>query len=551
MRGLLATRLLRFALALGAAGPAIAQIPADLPGGGALPGETVVIPSLRGIVTVPDAGGAALRVPRGFSGLDVSRTPALDDPAARQVLAFFVGKPASIASLDRLAISVRSWLRLSGQPFVTAYVPPQDVTDGVVRLVVQPARLEGELEVQGAAHFGEQAYRDAVPAKPGAPIDARAVADGVERLNQNPFRSVTVIARPGDQPGTTRLALRVRDERPWRYTLGYSNTGTRATDEDRLSFSALWGDAFGRGDQMGYSFAADPRFERSLAHSAHYTTVFRSLSSLTVYGSYSEIEADLPAPIAQKGKSWQVGARYAMPLGHGAWRPTLALSGDFKYSDNNLEFAQIPVVDNVTHVVQAGARLSATRRTETGGAALGAALFVSPGGVTSRNSDAAFDVSRAGARARYAYVRLDARHEALLPGGFSTSVAATVQLAERPLLGTEQLNGGGAAGVRGYREASAFGDEGVVLNAELHFPGFAFDSDQARGDPFVFLDAASLREHPPFARSLRPASIGAGFNVQIGRGFSLSFAAGRQLEGLPANNGRRATHAHVNASLSF
>jgi hemolysin activation/secretion protein len=539
-----ALALLAFALACEA------QSQPDPSGTQALPGEQVVIPELRGVIAVPGADGARLAVPAGFSGVDTTRTPALRDPEAEKLLGFFLDKPASLQSLERLASAARTWLRTVGQQFVTAYVPPQDVTDGVVRLVVQRARLEGDIKVEGAKYFSAESYRAAVPAVAGQEIDGQALADGVERLNENPFRRATIAAEPGDAPGTTRLTLRARDERPYRFTLGYNNTGTRLTDEDRIAFSALWGDAFGRGDQLGYSFTADPRIKHSRSHAAHYTTIFPSRNSLTVYGSYSDVESILPEPLTQRGKSWQVGSRYTIPLRRGEWKPSLALSADFKYSDNTLEFAAIPVTDNETHVFQVGARWAVARQAQASATSFGAALYVSPGGVTGRNTNAAFEASRPEAKARYAYARFDARHVAALPAGFSVSVAGTLQIASVPLLGTEQLNGGGSTGVRGYREATAFGDEGVLVNTELHLPQVAFGEGSGVADWFAFFDAASLDTHGSASGSAALASMGIGLNLQLGQGLSLGLRVGKQLKALPGAD-RRSGHAHATLAYAF
>lgn len=542
------SRTLAFALCLAAGGGVQAQSGGVL-GTGALPGEKVVLPGLRGILTVPDAAGAALPVPAGFSGVDASRTPLVRDPGAEEVLRAFIGEPASLASLDRIAIGLRTWLRGSGHPFATAYVPPQDVTEGVVRVVVQRARLEGDLKVEGARHFPEAAYRAALPVRPGEEIEAQALADGIARLNENPFRRATLVAEPGDSPGSTRLALRAQDERPWRFTLGYANTGTRLTKEDRLSASVLWGDAFGRGDQLSYSFTADPGLQHSRQHAVSYLTVLPSLGSLSFYGSHAEVESILPQPLVQRGKSWQLGMRHSMSLGSGVWKQALALSADFKYADNTLEFAAIPVTNNETNIVQFGARWSGLRQGEDLSASLGAALYASPGGITDRNTDAAFNASRAGAKANYAYGRLDGRLVGALPRGFSWSVAGTLQRASGPLLGTEQMSGGGAGAVRGYREASAFGDQGVLVNSELRFPSLA--GEEARADPFVFYDVASLRDRGSTAGSTRLASVGAGLNVAAGSMFSASLRVGRQLKGIASSGFERDTRAHLSIAVNF
>ena len=91
--------------------------------------------------------------------------------------------------------------------------------------------------------------------------------------------------------------------------------------------------------------------------SLNYGTTFDSGKSLTLIGSASTTESALPLPMTQKGSSWQVGARYGIPLEKAAsgWERNLSLAADFKYSDNNLNFAAIPITNNAMDIVQFGA----------------------------------------------------------------------------------------------------------------------------------------------------------------------------------------------------
>jgi hemolysin activation/secretion protein len=544
---------LRFLALLALAGSLLAAEPAPAPDGTApLPGETVFIPELRGVICVPDRAATASPPPAGFTGVDISRTPLLADPAYADLIGRFLGKPMSFGSLDRLCIGLRMTLRVAGQPFVSVYSPPQEVTGGVIRLVVEPSRVDGELHVEGAKWFSEKSYRDAVPVEAGAAIDAAAIQAGVERLNRNPYRRVAIAAEPGSASGTTKLTLRAQENRPWAFNLGYNNAGTAVTDENRISAGLAWGNAFGRGDTLGYSLTADPAFEHSVGHSANYGTTFASGRSLTAFGSYSTIESALPVPLTQAGTSWQAGLRYGVPLAKtaGGWERNLSFAADFKYSDNTLEFAAIPITNNVTHVAQFGASLSLSRRGQTRNLAVTASLYASPGGLTNRNDDEAFGASRAEAKATYAYGKLDVQFVQRLPHGFSWTSTASVQLASGALLGTEQLNGGGSAAVRGYRESSAFGDDGLVLTNELHLPGFSPWKGRDRAVVFAFLDGAVLGTQGPGGDTAELASAGLGLNYRFGAHFSVRAAYGwtlKELESVSTPSGR----GHVSATLSF
>lgn len=537
--------LAAFALAGALSSPVRAQQLADSP-------APVTAPRVRAVVIVPDAT-VAVAVAPDFAGVDASSVPALRDVPLAAAVRPFLGAPIAVATLDALAQSVRSGLAASGRTLFLVHVPPQEVTGGVIRLVVQPARLDSEIGVEGAKWFSEESYRAAVPLAAGREIDVAALQAGVERLNRNPYRRVVVVAEPGAQAGTTKLVLRAQETRPWQVTAGYNNSGTAVTGEDRITAGFTWGNAFDRGDTLGYSLSANPDFEHSVSHSGNYGTTFRSGRSLAVFGSYGTIESALPAPLTQEGTSWQAGARYGLPLARtaGGWTRSLGLSADFKYSDNNLEFATIPITNNVTHIAQFGATFSLSHQSKPHQAALSASIYASPGGLGDANDDGAFEVSRPGAKAAYVYGRIEGRYARQLPGGISWSIAGSVQLAGGPLLGTEQLNGGGSGAVRGYRESSAFGDTGVLVNTELHLPGFALAKGRDQMDVFAFVDAASLRDHGPAPETTDLASAGVGANYRFGRHFSLRAAYGWRLREIPNLADQGSGRGHLSASVSF
>jgi hemolysin activation/secretion protein len=175
--------------------------------------------------------------------------------------------------------------------------------------------------------------------------------------------------------------------------------------------------------------------------------------------------------------------------------------------------------------------------------------YVSPGGLSARNRGRYFDASRAGAKAQYAYGKINLVHQRALGRGFSWQTAIEAQVANGALLGTEQLNGGGSAAVRGYRESSAFGDWGVVANNELHLPALKFGQPALALDAFAFFDFASLGLHEDDSMDLQ--SAGVGFNGQFSQALNVRAAIGWPLKTIATNAGDRSARGHVSANLSF
>lgn len=496
--------------------------------------EAPLLSALKGIVLVPDAAPASLE--RLAAGVDVSAVPLVQSPAIAAHLQQAIGQPASLASLQRLANGVTQLLREQGRPFVSVWIPPQDLSDDVVRLVVRPAVMEGPMQVIGAEYFSPESYLRWMRQRPGAEPNAAQLQEDIDWINRNPFRNATLAAAPGSMPDSTQLSLRVRERRTVRVFAGADNTGTASTNEQRIFAGFNWGNAFGRGDQLSYQYRVDPSRQHSITHSGSYLTDLPWRHWLALSAAWSETTPDLGPDFDQIGKSWQVGAQYHVPLpgfamDKAAFKQDFYVGLDFKYTNNNLEFVAIPVMDNKTDIAQMTLGYSLNREGANSSSFISPQLVLSPGGLMKYNNNQAFDGSRLGAHARYAYFRLDGEHSQRLPAGLRWDVRVNAQHSNSPLLGSEQIAGTGAYAVRGYPESQAFGDKGLVLRNELHLASLALGSSHDAGlDTFVFYDAAWLSAVGSDAHSTRLSSIGVGAALRLGSTVSMDMSIGHPLK---------------------
>ena len=542
--------------------PAPLNVPVEaLVHSGALPGEEIVIPNLVGVrfVSSPEqveTNGISL------VGLDVSDVPMLQRPEFKAVSHLFLDRPASVASLNQVSLMIRSYLSSIGYPFVAVYLPPQDITSGAVQYVVIQSELDEILRIEGARWFGEDQYRRQVSQAPGEPIDLDQLKKDIDWLNRNPFRSVSMTAAPGRKRGTTDLALRVNERFPVRVYTGYNNTGSEVSAEDRLTAGFTWGNAFWLGHQLGYQYTTSPDFETSFAHSGNYSIDLPWRHALRFYGSYSELEGRVLFPLSLMGKSWQTGMAYEIPLPRIKQRTThsVSLGFDFKYSDNNLVFATIPVTDNVTHVVQWSLSYNLSFPDQRGQTSFGASIIHSPGGLTDQNDDTFYNISRNGATANYTYATLDVNRSTRLPWKFRLDNRARFQWSADNLIGSEQLGAGGLNWIRGYEEGEVYGDRGVVFSTELVLPsvsplgwmGLGRAADQF--EAFGFYDAArlaSVNKLPGERPNTEMHSVGAGFRYRVRNNLNAQLAYGRQLKASRASRSGDNSRVHVSVTLSY
>jgi hemolysin activation/secretion protein len=490
-----------------------------------------LLPELKGVVFVakPEQLGN-VATPTG--GIDTSRVPFLTDDAFRARMKSFVGQPLYQQGLRRLLANVNLFYAAHDKPFVSVSTPEQEITDGVLRVLVVEGHVE-DVRVEGNRYFPEDQYRETLALAAGDGLYRSQLDAGLDWINRNPFRSATLVAAPGQSFGGTQLIVRTRERFPLRTYVSADNTGTRNTDQERVAFGMNWGNALGLGHQLNYQLTASPDFDHSRGHSLSYVAPLSWRHLLTISAAWSRIDADMPADFDSAGQSWQTQVRYEVPLA-----PMHSVFGglDFKRSDNNLEFGGIPVTDNSTDVVQAVIGYRASFDDRLGRTAAVVSVTHSPGRISDRNETQYFDISRWGAKSDYTYARLDVDRFVQLPARFAWRLSGSAQLASGNLLGSEQLGFAGTYGVRGFRDNEGFGDEGYLIRNELLLPRF---SAFGRGDvlqTLAFYDygVGVLVDPLPGERKRTTLSgAGVGARYSFGAGSEMRFEYAKQLHRLP------------------
>ncbi|MBK1614067.1 peptide ABC transporter permease [Rubrivivax gelatinosus] len=170
-------------------------------------------------------------------------------------LAPFVGQTAGLAELRRAADLVAQAYQEAGW-LVRAYLPEQELRDGVVTIAVLEGRLGGVRVEQAppGRNIGEEQVRRTMTArqKIGAPVRADDVQRAIGLLDSLPGVTASSLLEPGDEPGETRLVVTVQDEPLLSGHAQFDNAGTRASGEWRTSGGVEINSPLRFGDQLQF-----------------------------------------------------------------------------------------------------------------------------------------------------------------------------------------------------------------------------------------------------------------------------------------------------------
>jgi hemolysin activation/secretion protein len=240
------------------------------------------------------------------------------------------------------------------------------------------------------------------------------------------------------------------------------------------------------------------------------------------------------------GHSGQASVRFSRTLPRLAGAiGSLQVGYDRKFTDNNLEFAGIEIIDTKVEVHQFPVNLVLNLTDSLGQTTVSNDLVFSPGDLSDKNTDAACEALVPGAKANYVYDRLSVTRTTRLPRDMTWVIRGAVQVATGNLPNSEQMGGGGSGSARSYYPDTAVGSTGVILNTELRLAPFspsalvgqapaAQDSLQA-GVFYDFVDIRQPDQVPGASPPARLESVGVLLNYSAGRNVVLSIDGGLQL----------------------
>jgi hemolysin activation/secretion protein len=531
-------------------------------------GDAPLIPDLKlkGVVLVKERSQVQeAGVPTG-SGLVVRDIPFLDSPGFRSMVEKqFIGRLLTKNLVQDLEDSIILYCRERGKVLVDVIlVPEQNLENGVIQLWFLEGKV-GRLTVKNEGHkwFSDKFILRNVNLQPGGPVDSFELNHDLNWLNNNPFRQVDVVFRQGTNIGLTDVQLQVEDRLPLRGYIGYEDSGTVATGEDRLLAGFNWGNAFGLDHQFNYQYATDVGFDLVRAHSASYIAPLPWRHVLTLFGAYVDAKARFPDGTSSEGSSWQASGRYTIPLPDlQKYRHELSGGFDFKRGNNNFLFggSSVSAIPSDTDVAQFELGYSGLRPDHYGRTSFGLELYYSPGGLTEFNDNAHLDGLRTGAKAEYFYGRITAERVTRLPGDFSWILRGWGQIATERLMPSEEIALGGYSTIRGYDERVVLGDNGWIIINEVRTPPFLLGNllNQPGGSDdlqfLAFFDAGGVTVNNQSTSDLQNpnktlCSAGLGLRYTVSRNFSLRFDYGIPLTETKLN--QHNSRGHIGLMLSF
>lgn len=377
------------------------------------------------------------------------------------------GGEHTFAELDEGVARITAYYRERGYVVARAYLPAQDIQDGVVQVAVLEG-LVGAVNIKnqsrvsdqvGLAHLGKTI--------PGAALHSNTVDRAVLLLSDMPgVGGIRAALQPGASVGTTDLLIELDPGQAYSGNVEIDNYGNRYTGVNRIGAALALNSPLKQGDQLTL---------RALTSNAGMT--------------YARVAYQLPFG----GDGLKVGAAYSDT--HYKLVQEFAALQAHGIADSASLYATYPLVR--TQQSNVSATLSFERKklvdyTDAPASAIDKNIQVINAGMAGRYQDSrmgggmtAFDLSLVSgsldmdaasqatdattARSDGAFTRLTYSLSRLqhLTDKYTLSLAFSGQQASKNLNSSEKFSLGGAGGVRAYPQGEGIGDNGWMANVEL------------------------------------------------------------------------------------
>lgn len=159
----------------------------------------------------------------------------------------------TIGQIESVANTITRFYRERGFVLAKAYIPKQQVRDGIVNLTLLLGML-GEVDIHANEMYDAEDLQAVFKDMMGMPVTSAAVEENLFLINNFPGITVDGYFEPGYQVGDTRLNINVKNESRYNANVRVDNHGTEESGLYRLYADAQVNNMLGMADMLHASY---------------------------------------------------------------------------------------------------------------------------------------------------------------------------------------------------------------------------------------------------------------------------------------------------------
>ncbi|MCC5794615.1 MAG: ShlB/FhaC/HecB family hemolysin secretion/activation protein [Chromatiales bacterium] len=475
-----------------------------------------------------------------ISRVMVDESAVLEAGEIRAAVASLEGRMATLAELFAAVERINELYAARRCVTCRAFLPAQDVREGVVRIELVEARI-GQVRLADPRHTRRSYYEQRLTLAPGQLFRIERLEADLIRLNAIGQARARAELAAGEQFGTVDVIIEPVEPTRWQGLIFADNAGRDTVGEYRAGATILNNGLFGRSDPLQVSVTGA---RGTLGYSVSYNTPLNTVGTrLTALYDRSDIDVKRGpfADLDVGGYAYTAGLNLVHPLRITAGSRLQAFVGAYaKRSDT--EFGSETL-------------LSTRLRTLVWGIDW---LLVGDHGVLfTSHAFTSGQETTADDRGFFKYSG-DISWQRPFANDWFTLLRVAGQWSDRNVIPSqEQFQVGGTANVRGYDEGLLIGDSGYFISGEIQAPLRVFgEAESGRSDlrALLFVDHGAAFPFRPPGSGARSSDD---YLTSIGVGLNLSWRSrvtGRAALGVPLDDpfdNQSSVRLHVYLQAAF
>ncbi len=490
----------------------------------------------------------------------------IDKSLIQNAVTPYLGPGKNLKTVEQARDHLQNIYKQYDYPIVVVKIPEQNVVGGIVKLQVIEGKID-RTKISGNQYFSRREMKKELPSlAPGYPLNMKLVREEIDNLNRkNSYLSITPIIRPGRNPGTMEMEMKVKDRLPVWAFVETNNRYSSLTTETRATISAGYENLWQKHHAMSLSYMTSPENTDEVSTwSMSYSLPTGRRSKLAIFAMDSDSRVGFASDsddILVQGTGKTLGLRSVHSLqSRQGNNHVLVFGADYKSFEelvtitNAGDQQQVPIpIDYVGFTISYNVSLKKATR-------LSNYNFSTNFGIRGlNNKDEEFDFKRFAAGSNYFYITAGLMHEHNLAKDWYLDYSLKGQYTGSALISNEQLSAGGVASVRGYTESVALGDYGYIGNIELYYRPVLKKSWLKNLFFSVYVDASNLYVHDSIATdssgniqdSYELLGTGVGFGMAAKKNLNLSLYYAKAQKGLGQDNLSSNPLLHFSVSAKF
>jgi hemolysin activation/secretion protein len=383
------------------------------------------------------------------------------------LVANLLGGEHTFAELDAGAARISAYYRERGYVVARAYLPAQDIKDGIVAINVMEGII-GQLNINNQSRVSDKAANSHLSkVQSGVALQGKRVDRAILLLNDTAgVGGARASLQPGASVGTSDLLIELDPSKAYSGSIEADNYGNRYTGENRLGAALALNSPLKIGDQLtlralgsngGMSYTrlayqlpiGGDGLKLGAAYSDTRYKLIQEFASLQAHGTATSSSLYATYPVVRSQFT-----NLSTTLTYESKK--LADYTDVPVStvDKQVQLANLGLAGNNQDMLMGGGMSSFDLSLVTGKLGMDATSLATD--ATTANSDGSFT------KLDYNLSRL--QH---LSDKNTLSVALSGQQANKNLNSSEKFSLGGATGVRAYPQGEGSGDQGWMANVEV------------------------------------------------------------------------------------